>query len=162
MMTRIGSIVSMSCVLALFAATGCSDQESKSSQSSFTLVGKWHSEQRDLSRLIDRIKAENASMPTPIFDPVIEKMKKGAQPTDDWEFKADGTGTYCLTGQEPFAITWKVVRKRGATWFLEVNMNPGDKSPAKIAFKGADKFSWVWLEEGESDEVPPETYKRVR
>jgi hypothetical protein len=42
-------------------------------------------------------------------------------------------------------------------------MNPGagNKSPVKIVFNGADRFSWVWLEEGESDEVPPETYKRV-
>jgi len=41
-------------------------------------------------------------------------------------------------------------------------MNPDDKSSVKIVFKGADKFSMSWLEGGESEEVPPDIYNRIR
>jgi len=96
------------------------------------------------------------------MEPIFAKMKKGAQITDDWQFNPDGTGSYCLTREKPFSIRWKIVRKSGATWFLELNMNPEDKSPVKIVFKGPDRFAMIWLDEGESEEIPPGTYHRIR
>jgi hypothetical protein len=42
-------------------------------------------------------------------------------------------------------------------------MNPQDKSPVKIVWKGADRFTLRWLEEGGDDsEVPPDIYNRLR
>jgi hypothetical protein len=144
----------------MLAASGCSNQES--SRSAFSLTGKWHGEKRDFSRLIEKMRAQDPLLPAQLIDPIIEKMKRGAEMTDDWQFNADGTGSYCETGQQPLPITWKIVRKHGATWFLELYMNPDDKSPVRIVFKGANRFSMIWSDEGESEYVPPATYRRVR
>jgi hypothetical protein len=154
-------ILAISCSLLILFAIGCSRQESN--QSSFTLAGKWHGEKRDLSRFIEKIRRQDPNLPAQLIDPLIEKMKRGAEMTDDWQFNSDGTGShYYQTGAKPEPITWRLVRKRGATYFVELHMHPDDKSPVKIVFKGADRFAMVWLEQGESEDFPPETYHRVR
>jgi hypothetical protein len=98
------------------------------------------------------MKSANPGMPAQLIDPMIEKLKKGAELTDDFQFNTDGSGNYCATGQEALPITWRLVHKSGAMWFMELNMKPDDKSSVKIVFKGADKFSMSWLDDGGGNE----------
>jgi hypothetical protein len=148
--------------LAILAPIGCSTQQS--SKNPYSLVGKWRSEKKDMTWLIEKMKKANPDLPAELLDPLVEKMKQGAAITDDWQFNPDGTGAYGETGnKERFPITWKALRKSGATWLLELHMNPDDKSSARIVFKGKDRFTMSWLDDGVPDgEVPPDIYNRLR
>jgi hypothetical protein len=109
------------------------------------------------------MKSESRGIPAEILDPLIEKMKQGAALTDDCQLSADGTGTYSVPVEELSPFTWNVLRNKGATWAFELNLNPDEKSPVKIVFEKADRFSMTWSgEKGRERLLPPAMYKRVR
>jgi hypothetical protein len=142
---------------------GCTKE--KRASNAFTLSGKWRSEKKDPAPLIDALKKELRGMPAHLVDGMVEKLKKGAEFTDEWEFNADGTGKFGRTGGELFPTTWRVVRRRGDSLFLELDVNPGTpgRSTVKVVFRGKNTILMSWLEDnGRASGEPPVVYHRVR
>jgi hypothetical protein len=151
------TFLTASCAIAL---GGCSKQNVQVNQAK--LVGKWRSEKRDVGPLIAEMKRGSHGMPDHMIQPMIDKVKQSAELTEDWEFKADGTGGFAPTGDKPWPFTWRIVKSRGDKAVVEFNLNPPDPDPttAEIVFQGDNRFTMHWVEDDEevSDTV---AYSRI-
>jgi hypothetical protein len=139
----------------LLTATGCSKQKD---DNMLMLVGKWRSEKTDPAELIEAMKKAPGAPPH-MIQPMIDKIKKGAELTSDWEFNADGSAKFGQTGKPLMPVTWRILRTSGAKSVLELNWETPEKSTWEVVFAGNDRFSMRSL--GEGDDGPPVVLTRI-
>jgi len=143
----------------LTLAVGCH----KSKDYEPTLIGKWRSEKPDTDQLIKEVRKETQAkgLPEHVFQPTIDKLKKAKDLTAEWEFKSDQTGSFGQTGLKPLSFTWRVVRKKGSTLVLSMDLM-GDQKSLEIVFQDDDQFSMRFMEEDNEYEDPPVVFTRFR
>src|SRR5260370_5606663 len=115
-----------------------------------TLIGKWRSAKPKTEELIKEVKKETQGrgLPEHLFQPTIDKLKKAKDLTADCEFKSDQTGSFGQTGLKPLSFTWRVVRKKGSTLVLSMNLM-GEKKYFEIVFRDQYQFSMTFREEAQ-------------
>jgi hypothetical protein len=128
-----------------------------------TLIGKWRSEKPNTEEMIKEVRKETQAkgLPEHVFEPIIDKLKKAKNLTAEWEFKSDQTGSFGQTGLKPLSFTWRVVRKKGSTLVLSMDLMGGQKS-LEIVFRDDDQFSMRFMEEVNEYEDPPVVFTRFR
>jgi hypothetical protein len=156
MRTLAGYLVALCCFLLV---AGCSNQ--KEEQAMAALVGKWRSEKRDMTKLINETKKSMMGMPAQYVEPMVQKLKKAGELTEDLEMNPDGTGRAGPTGQELMALKWRVVRSKGDSAVVEIHVDGGAKVTWKVVFMGADRISMQELGAEEDDAAPPTIYTRI-
>jgi hypothetical protein len=148
-------------ILLSLVCQGCSEQEATGR--SYSIEGKWRGEKKDVDKLIGKIRSENEGMPENLIEPMIAKLRTGANITEDWQFNADGTGRFDeKTGKELCPITWIAGKKNGSKWQITVDFNPNDPSPMKIDFLINEKMIIFWLDEDGTESGYRKTYQRPR
>ena len=160
MRTTRSPVVIVGSMLISLAFPGSSNQEEI--RVTYSIEGKWRGEKKDVDEMVAKIRSESQGMPDHLIEPMIAKIRSGAAITGDWQLNADGTGSFGETGMELFPITWKVIKKSGSKWQIELNMNPNDPSLMRISFLSDDRLVMTWLEEDGTESAYPETYHRLR
>jgi hypothetical protein len=113
------------------------------------LIGKWRSAKPNVEEAIAELKKERArGLPDQLYQPIIDKLKQAKDLTDDCEFKSDQTGSFGQTGQKSFPFTRQVVRRKGNTLVLSMDLM-GDQRSLEIVFRDDDQCSMRYLEEDE-------------
>ncbi len=146
----------------LLALASCSKHNVQGNM--FTLIGKWRTEKRDTTQLVEAAKREGRGLPPQMIEPILEKLKKGGEITGEWEFKPDGSGTVGQTGEQQLPITWRIVRSDGDSLVLEIGTTK-DKSRLEVlevVFDGNDKFSMRPMRDDEENGEAPTVYRRIR
>jgi hypothetical protein len=152
-----------SCYLVLAAALLLITSCHKGKDYTPALIGKWRSAKPKTEELIKEVKkeAQARGLPEQLYQPTIDQLKKAKDLTSDCEFKGDQTGSLGQTGQKPLPFTWQVVRKKGSTLVLSMDVM-GDQKSLEIVFRDDDHCSMRFLEEDKEYEDPPVEYTRIR
>jgi hypothetical protein len=152
-----GYLVTLCCFLLV---AGCSTQNGEQAMAS--LVGKWRSEKREMTELINETRKSMIGVPAQYVEPMVQKLKKAGELTEDLEMNPDGTGQVGRTGQELLAMRWRVVRSEGASAVVEIHVDGGAKVTWKVVLMGADRISMQELGPEEGEGAPPLNYTRIR
>src|SRR5262249_52580987 len=120
------------------------------------------SEKRDMTESINETKKSMIGVPDQYVEPMVQKLKKAGELTEDLEMNDDGTGQVGPTGKEQMALKWRVIRTKGDSAVVEIHVEGGAKVTLKVIFMGADRMSMQKVETDEGDGTPPAFYTRIR